>query len=44
MRERATYTSPHQLSEGFDTVLVSGQIVRKEGVFTAVRAGVVLKR
>ena len=44
VRERATYTSPHELSEGFEIVLVNGQIVRKEGVFTAVRTGVVLKR
>ena len=44
VKELATYTAPHQISEGFDTVLVNGQIARKEGTFTAVRAGAVLKR
>ena len=33
-----------ELAEGFDIVLVNGRIARDEGVFTAVRAGVVLKR
>jgi len=43
-KDRATYGSPHELAEGFDIVLVNGRIARNEGVFTAVRAGVVLKR
>jgi N-acyl-D-amino-acid deacylase len=42
--DRATYTDPHQLSEGFDWVLVNGQIARREGEFTSVRAGRVLRR
>jgi N-acyl-D-aspartate/D-glutamate deacylase len=32
------------MSEGFDWVIVNGQIVRKEGEFTGVRAGRVLKK
>jgi N-acyl-D-amino-acid deacylase len=42
--DRATYSDPHQLSEGFDWVLVNGQIARREGEFTGVRAGRVLRR
>ena len=42
--DRATYSDPHQLSEGFDWVLVNGQIARREGEFTSVRAGRVLRR
>jgi N-acyl-D-amino-acid deacylase len=41
--DRATYQSPHQLSEGFDWVLVNGQVARREGEFTGVRAGRVLR-
>jgi N-acyl-D-aspartate/D-glutamate deacylase len=42
--DRATYSEPHQLSEGFDWVLVNGQIAHREGEFTGVRAGRVLRR
>ena len=42
--DRATYSDPHQLSEGFDWVLVNGQIARREGEFTGTRAGRVLRR
>jgi N-acyl-D-aspartate/D-glutamate deacylase len=42
--DKATYPEPHQLSEGFDWVLVNGQVERREGEFTGVRAGRVLKK
>jgi N-acyl-D-aspartate/D-glutamate deacylase len=44
VQDKATYQSPHEMSEGFDWVIVNGQIVRKEGEFTGVRAGRVLKK
>jgi N-acyl-D-amino-acid deacylase len=40
--DKATYQDPHQLSEGVDTILVNGQIVRDEGTFTRVLAGKVV--
>jgi N-acyl-D-amino-acid deacylase len=42
--DKATYSSPHQLSEGFDWVIVNGQVAAKEGQFTGARAGKVLKK
>lgn len=42
--DKATYASPHQLSEGFDWVIVNGQIAIKDGTFTGARAGKVLKK
>ena len=42
--DRATYQRPHELSVGIDWVVVNGQIARREGEFTGVRAGRVLRR
>jgi N-acyl-D-amino-acid deacylase len=42
--DRATYQQPHELAAGIDWVLVNGQVVRREGEFTNVRAGRVLRR
>jgi N-acyl-D-amino-acid deacylase len=42
--DRATYQSPHALADGMDWVLVNGQIARRDGEFTGVRAGRVLKK
>jgi N-acyl-D-amino-acid deacylase len=42
--EKATYVDPHQIAEGFDWVIVNGQIAKKEGEYTGSRAGRVLKR
>ena len=42
--DRATYQSPHQMAEGVDWVIVNGQIARREGEFTGVRAGRVLRK
>jgi N-acyl-D-amino-acid deacylase len=42
--DRATYQSPHALADGMDWVVVNGAIARKDGAFTGVRAGRVLKQ
>ncbi len=42
IREKASYTDPHQLAEGFDWVFVNGKAVRRDGSFTAERPGRVL--
>jgi N-acyl-D-aspartate/D-glutamate deacylase len=44
VKDTATYQRPHEMSEGFDWVIVNGQIARREGEFTGVRAGRVLRR
>jgi N-acyl-D-amino-acid deacylase len=42
--ERATYQQPRELADGMDWVIVNGAIARKDGAFTGVRAGKVLKK
>jgi N-acyl-D-aspartate/D-glutamate deacylase len=42
--DRATYQSPHQMAEGIDWAIVNGKIARREGEFTGVRAGRVLRK
>jgi N-acyl-D-amino-acid deacylase len=37
--DTATYADPHHLSEGIDTILVNGVLVRDEGTFTGALAG-----
>ena len=44
LRERATYTDPHQMSEGMWLVLVNGEAVIQDGAFTGKRPGKVLRR
>ncbi len=44
LRERATYTDPHQMSEGMWLVLVNGEAVIENGAFTGKRPGKVLRR
>jgi N-acyl-D-amino-acid deacylase len=44
VRDRATYTQPHQLAEGVDYVLVNGIVVVDGGTFTAALPGKVLKK
>ena len=44
VRDKATYTEPHQLSEGMVYVLVNGRLAVDEGEFTDVMSGRVLKR
>ncbi|HYN09956.1 MAG TPA: amidohydrolase family protein [Vicinamibacterales bacterium] len=42
--DKATYQSPHQMSEGIDWVLVNGKIARRDGEFTGALAGKVLRK
>jgi N-acyl-D-amino-acid deacylase len=42
--EKATYQDPHQMAEGLDWVLVNGAVAKREGEYTGVRAGRVLRR
>jgi N-acyl-D-amino-acid deacylase len=44
VRDRATYTQPHQLSEGMKHVFVNGRAALAEGRVTDTRAGRVLRR
>ena len=44
VRDRATYTDPHHLSEGMSYVLVNGVVVLDNGVFTTAMPGVVLRK
>jgi len=44
VQDRATYANPHQLSEGFDWVIVNGQIAIRDGAFTGGRSGRVLTK
>jgi N-acyl-D-amino-acid deacylase len=42
--DKATYEDPHQIAVGMDWIIVNGQIARREGEFTGIRAGRALKR
>lgn len=44
MNDPATFTEPHQLSEGVSYVLVGGTVAVEEGTFTGERAGQVLRK
>jgi N-acyl-D-amino-acid deacylase len=39
VQDKATYQEPHQYSEGFDFVLVNGQVAVEDGKLTETRAG-----
>jgi N-acyl-D-amino-acid deacylase len=41
--DMATYENPHQLAAGIDDILVNGELVRRDGAFTAALAGRVLR-
>jgi N-acyl-D-amino-acid deacylase len=43
VEDKATYTQPHQFSQGFDLVLVNGQIVVEEGKLTGARPGKIVR-
>lgn len=43
VNDAATYDKPHQLSEGFDDILVNGELARRTGRFTTALAGRVLR-
>jgi N-acyl-D-aspartate/D-glutamate deacylase len=44
LTDRATFTEPHQLSEGMVHVLIGGEFAVREGGFTGARLGSVLAR
>ena len=44
VQDKATYTQPHQYSEGFDFVIVNGAVMVDEGQLTESRPGKVLRR
>ena len=43
VRARATYPAPIQLADGFDVVLVNGEIAFESGVVNTIRSGLVLR-
>lgn len=43
VEDKATYTRPHQYSQGFDLVLVNGKIVVDDGKFTGALPGLTLR-
>lgn len=44
VEDRATFAHPHKLAEGFDWIMVNGQVARTSGEFKDVRSGRVLKK
>jgi N-acyl-D-amino-acid deacylase len=44
VNDAANFVEPRELAEGFDTVIVNGQVARLDGEFTDVGAGRVLRR
>ena len=44
VRDRATYSDPHQLSEGMSSVIVNGTVVVDDGRFTQALPGRVLRK
>jgi N-acyl-D-aspartate/D-glutamate deacylase len=43
INDAATYDKPHQLSDGFDDIIVNGELARRGGTFTTTLAGRVLR-
>ena len=43
VNDAATYDKPHQLSQGFDDIIVNGEVARRDGKFTSTLAGRVLR-
>jgi N-acyl-D-amino-acid deacylase len=43
VQDKATFEKPHQYSEGFDYVLVNGQIAAENGALTGARSGQILR-
>ena len=44
VQDKATYPEPHQYSEGFDYVVVNGQLMIDGSKLTNAKAGLALKR
>jgi N-acyl-D-amino-acid deacylase len=43
VNDAATYDKPHQLSQGFDDIIINGEVARRNGTFTTALAGRVLR-
>jgi N-acyl-D-aspartate/D-glutamate deacylase len=43
VQDKATFTEPHQFSQGFDLVLVNGEPVVEDGKLTGARPGQILR-
>jgi N-acyl-D-amino-acid deacylase len=43
VEDKATYTQPYQFSQGFDLVLVNGQLVVEDGKLTGARPGKIVR-
>jgi N-acyl-D-amino-acid deacylase len=43
VNDAATYEKPHQLSEGFDDIIVNGELARRHGTFSTTLKGRVLR-
>jgi N-acyl-D-aspartate/D-glutamate deacylase len=44
VRDRATFTEPHQYPEGIPYVIVNGTVTVDDGAFIDARPGMVLRR
>jgi N-acyl-D-amino-acid deacylase len=44
IQDRATYQNPHQYTEGFDYVVVNGNVMVEDGKLTGARGGRILRR
>ncbi|MEZ5044954.1 MAG: amidohydrolase family protein [Saprospiraceae bacterium] len=44
VKAKASYENPFQLSEGFDVIVVNGQLLREEGTWKEVRPGALLRK
>lgn len=44
VKAKATYENPHQLAEGFDYVIIGGELASQNGTFSLDRKGKVLKK
>lgn len=44
IKDRATFSHPHRLAEGFDWIMVNGKLVREDGSFVSRRNGVVVRK
>ncbi|MDZ7682053.1 MAG: amidohydrolase family protein [Fodinibius sp.] len=40
----ATFSNPHKIAEGFNWIMVNGEVARKDGKFSSQRNGTVLKK
>lgn len=44
VKDTATFEEPHQLADGFDVVILNGEVIRENGEFNGKRSGQVVRR